>query len=303
MLGPGGASVTEAAKRTRGLRAIAYRRDPGGGWELVTGRPAPMRRGAVREYAGYVETVARPLRRRELPTATIPVIVNFGPAYRLLDSEAPDDPARAIEQTGGFAAGLDDRFAVTESTGIAHCLQCNLSPLAAYRLFAHPMRDLARRVVSLDDLFGGEAQRLTERLAEQPSWERRFALLDAFLADCLSEGPAPSPEIVWAWRQLTRSAGSVAIATLREELGWSAKRLIARFREEVGLPPKQAARLLRFQRAAAMATGDVVDWCAFARRHGYFDQAHLINEFQRFAGETPQGVIRRRLPADGGFAG
>jgi methylphosphotriester-DNA--protein-cysteine methyltransferase len=99
------------------------------------------------------------------------------------------------------------------------------------------------------------------------------------------------------------SGGRVPIATLADELGWSPKRLIARFREQIGLPPKQTARLLRFQRAAAaIATGQAADWGYFAQRHGYYDQSHLINEFQRMAGDTPDGLARRRLPGDGGFA-
>ena len=294
--------MAESAHHDQDERQIRRRGDPSAGWELVTGRPAPRLRAAVRAYEGYVETSARPLRRRELPVAHIPVIVNFGPPYRLLDPAAPDDPTRAVEQRGGFVAGLDDAFSITESTGAAHCLQLNLAPLAAYRLFGQPLSEIARQVVPLEALLGEEAHLLTERLAEQPGWERRFALLDAAVAGRLAAGPRPSPEIAWAWRQLQQSAGAVAIATLREELGWSAKRLIAGFRQEIGLPPKQTARLLRFQQAAARATSDVADWAAFARHHGYVDQAHLINEFQRFAGDTPGGLARRRLPADGGCA-
>jgi AraC-like DNA-binding protein len=294
--------VAEKATRVQAGRILTRRRDPAGGWALVSGSPDPSLRGAVRGYEGYVETMARPLRRRELPSANITVIVNFGSPYRLLDPATPDDPTRGVEQVGSFVAGLDDRFAVVESNGAANCLQLNLAPLAAYRLFARPMSDLARQVVSLDELLGAQAALLTEELAALPSWGRRFDRLERVIARRLVEAPAPSSEIIWAWRQLARSGGQVAIATLSAELGWSARRLIAHFREQVGLSPKLTARLLRFQRAAAGVTTDVVDWGAFARQHGFYDQAHLINEFQQFAGDTPPGLARRRLPANGGFA-
>jgi AraC-like DNA-binding protein len=291
------------APRAHADNIVAHRQAIDGGWELVVGRPAPSVRPAVREYEGYVETMARPMRRRELPAADVTVIVNFGSPYRLLDPANPDDAARSVEYRSGFVAGLDDTFAVTESTGTAHCLQLNLAPLSAFRLFGLPMSDLARRVVTLDDLLGAEAALLTEQLVELPDWAARFSLLDATIAGRLAGSAAPSPEIVWAWRQLARSSGRVAISTLSSELGWSAKRLIARFREQVGLPPKQTARLLRFQRAAARLTFDETpDWSAFAQQLGYYDQAHLINEFHQFAGDTPEGLVRRRIAMGGGFA-
>ncbi len=94
------------------------------------------------------------------------------------------------------------------------------------------------------------------------------------------------------------------IAMLGEELGWSPKRLIARFREQVGLPPKQVARLLRFQRVTNLFLAtETPNWGALARQCGYYDQSHLIHEFQRFAGDTPHGLERRRLVTGGGFAG
>jgi AraC-like DNA-binding protein len=295
--------MAELAVPAHADNIVEHRRAIDGGWELVVGRPAPSLRPVVREYEGYIETMTRPMRRRELPSAAITVIVNFGSPYRLLDPADPDDVARSVEFGSGFVAGLDDTFAVTESTGAAHCLQLNLAPLAAYRLFGLPMSDLARRVVTLDDLLGAEAALLSEQLIELPDWAARFALLDATIVGRLAESPSPSPEVVWAWRQLARSGGRVSIATLSGELGWSAKRLIARFREQVGLPPKQTARLLRFQLAAARLSQDETpDWSAFAQQHGYYDQAHLINEFRQFAGDTPEGLVRRRIAMGGGFA-
>ena len=150
---------------------------------------------------------------------------------------------------------------------------------------------------------GAWAVDLAERLQAAPTWDARFAALDAALAFRLATARAPSPQVAWAWRQLARSGGRVPISTLGDELGWSPKRLIARFREQVGLPPKQVARLLRFQRATTLIlAAESPDWGALARMCGYYDQSHLIHEFQRFAGDTPEGLTRRRLATGGGFA-
>jgi AraC-like DNA-binding protein len=65
------------------------------------------------------------------------------------------------------------------------------------------------------------------------------------------------------------------------------------FHEEVGLAPKQFARVRRFQWALRwLRKGPRVNWAWLAVECGYYDQAHLIKDFQTFAGVCPQ-----RLPA------
>jgi AraC-like DNA-binding protein len=76
------------------------------------------------------------------------------------------------------------------------------------------------------------------------------------------------------------------VETLCEELGWSRRRLAARFREAVGLPPKTVARLLRLDRAIELA-GSGMAWAEVAYACGYFDQSHLVNEFRRITGASP----------------
>ena len=60
--------------------------------------------------------------------------------------------------------------------------------------------------------------------------------------------PIPSPEVDRAWERLVASAGAAPIARVADEVGWSHKHLIARFKRQVGLRPKTAARLVRFER-------------------------------------------------------
>ena len=165
------------------------------------------------------------------------------------------------------------------------------------------MDALANRSVPLGQVCGPWAVELADQLQVALTWDDRFAVLDAALAARLANANDPSPEVAWAWRQLARSGGGVPISTLGDELGWSPKRLIARFREQIGLPPKQVARLLRFQQATTLiSAAESPDWGGLAHMCGYYDQSHLIHEFQRFAGDTPEGLTRRRLVTGGGFA-
>jgi AraC-like DNA-binding protein len=93
--------------------------------------------------------------------------------------------------------------------------------------------------------------------------------------------------------RLRETHGRVAVASLATELGWSRKRLVARFRREVGLPPKTVARLLRFERARELAQRpNRAGWAEIAFDCGYYDQAHLINEFRAVTGRAPETFLQ-----------
>jgi transcriptional regulator GlxA family with amidase domain len=86
--------------------------------------------------------------------------------------------------------------------------------------------------------------------------------------------------------RLVATGGAVRVEQLARETGWSRRHLSARFREEVGMPPKAFARLVRFQRAAGLlrAGADLAD-AAYAC--GYADQPHMNRDFRDLFGAPP----------------
>jgi phytoene dehydrogenase-like protein len=139
----------------------------------------------------------------------------------------------------------------------------------------------------LEELLPGE---LVERLATAATWDDRFALLDRVLARRLRDARTVSPEVVWVWQRLRETHGQARIGALADELGWSRKRLVARCREQLGLAPKPAARLLRFEHARSLAGS--MGWGELAFASGFSDQPHLIAEFRSFTGKTPETFLQ-----------
>ena len=91
---------------------------------------------------------------------------------------------------------------------------------------------------------------------------------------------------------LLRSAGSVPVSAIAHEVGWSERHLANRFRAEIGLAPKAAARVARFHRARHALQRELADrgradiaWIAAGC--GYADQSHLDRDFNAFAGLPP----------------
>jgi AraC-like DNA-binding protein len=169
-------------------------------------------------------------------------------------------------------------------------LEVWLDPLGAYRLLGLPVNELSGQLTDLADVLGGTARRLTEQLRETPNWRQRFALMDQFLLRRMAGGPRASPQVGRAWQRLVTTGGTVPIGQIADEVGWSHKHLIVQFRRQAGLPPKTAARLIRFDWVwRHVDRRRPLDWGQVAAEVGYADQAHLIRHFREFTGITPTG--------------
>jgi AraC-like DNA-binding protein len=247
---------------------------------LIEHRPSPALAGRVVRYCGFEERTPQPLQRREGPGVSTVLVFAFEEHW-LINGE----------RHTSFTGGLHEAQVTTEHPGRSLGLQVDLDPLAARALFGLPAHELANRTVPLDDVLSPE---LAERLANAGGWPDRFALLDEALTAALADA-RPSAEIAWAWGRLRSSHGRIPVGALCEELGWSRKRIVARFRDELGLPPKAVARLLRFERARSLA--GTMAWGELAYACGFADQSHLINEFRAITGRTPETFLQDTLAA------
>lgn len=267
-----------------------------GAWESVQREPSAHLRPFVARLEGYVEHATTFASRMEIPSAIIPVIINFGPKYIVSGPGNPSGPS----QLSSFVAGLVNRHVIVEATGLSNGMQINFTPMGAHLFLGVPMHELANRAVRFEDVFGAADRRIVAQLEDTPDWDTRFDLIEAFISNRIARARVPSPEVGWASRRLEETGGQFSIGALAAEIGWSRKHLIARFREQIGLPPKTMARIIRFQRAIRQLDGDnETHWAHIAYDCGYYDQAHFNRDFREFTGCTPTQYMARRLPGGG----
>jgi AraC-like DNA-binding protein len=266
-----------------------------GSWTLAERRSDERLRGLVDRFEDYEETSApAAIRRQEPPVPVVPLIANFEASWEVADS-----PEGVPVRHHSFIAGLSDRTAYVSAAGPASCIQVNLTPLGAFRLLGAPMHELAGRTVELGDVLPSELAHLPERLAEAQTSETRFALLDELLLRRLARAPEPAAEVAWAWGILERTHGRAPIGWLCERIGRSRRHLAARFREQIGLTPKSAARILRFNRAVLLLRAGDATLADVAFTSGYYDQAHMNRDFRELAGTSP-GAFAARIVPDAG---
>lgn len=222
---------------------------------------------------------------RMVPHPAVTLLLEFGAGSPILDSAAGRQHRESIVAGPWFGSG----GTVLARGENVECVQVRLSPVIAGAVLGASPADLDGTVVSLADLWGREAARLREQLGDASSWQDRFALTDTLLARRHEAGPSVDPEVAWAWHRIIGSHGAARVEGLAAEVGWSRKRLWSRFRSQLGLPPKRAAKLVRFDHAAhRLVAGDGA--ARVAADAGYADQSHLHRDVMEFTGSTPATV-------------
>ena len=253
--------------------------------EHVHARPAPALRPYVAFYSGYRQRGMPPGRHRGLPSPYLTVILTIDDP---LVVAAHPDRRQAPGRYDALVGGLHVAPAMIVSDGAQSGVQLAVHPLGCRALFGLPAAELANVDADLTSVVGDTlVGELRDRLRRATSWPARFAALDEVLCRRMLTRAGPvHPDVAHAFRRLLASGGRVAITDLAREIGWSGRHLTNRFRAEFGLRPKEAARVIRFDRARRrIAPG--VRLAGIAADAGYFDQAHLVRDFQVFAGCSP----------------
>jgi AraC-like DNA-binding protein len=254
--------------------------------EHVRRRPAEALRPYIAWYSGYRQRGVAPALHRGLPSPFLTLIFTLDEPLTVL---AHPDPAQAPADFGTLLGGLHASPALIAHQGAQSGIQVALKPPGARALLGLPAGELAQLDVPADAVLGGAAARIHDRVRAADGWPERFSVLDEdFVILLTCRGAGLAPEVARAWRLLLRSGGTLPVNQLAAETGWSSRHLASRFRAEIGLTPKAAARVVRFDRAKRRlvnsADGSLAD---LATACGYFDQAHLAREFRALAGCPP----------------
>jgi len=212
------------------------------------------------------------------------------PSFRVL----PDGCADIIfERPGGrrgrglIAVGAMTCAKAFDVPARQFVLGVRFRPAMAIRFLHAPASEIVDGMIALADAWGEARTRLLlERLAESKSPAECIRRFEAGL----EAPPALDPvEKAIAW--LVENRGQVSVESLAAAASLSPRQFRRICIDRSGLTPKRLARILRFRHAAAHATAVPLSrrrgWVDIALECGYFDQAHLINEFREFSGLAP----------------
>ncbi len=263
--------------------------------------PAQRVRPFVSGYSGYRQAGVAPATHRGLPSPALTFILTLDDPLVMAAHPDPRQPPGSYDTLLG---GLHTTPALITHDGRQSGIQLALSPLGARALLGVPAGELANWDGDATAVLGSFAAELRERVLARGSWPERFAVIDELLGRRAAAGADAArarvrPEVGHAWRRLRQTRGTVPVAELAAETGWSARHLNSLLRAEVGLAPKAAARVFRFDHARRLITraarsagaagfaGSGATLADLAAECGYYDQAHLAREFREMAGCPP----------------
>ncbi|MFJ2769315.1 helix-turn-helix domain-containing protein [Streptomyces sp. NPDC087300] len=158
-------------------------------------------------------------------------------------------------------------------------------PGTAPAVLGVPADELRDRRVELADLWtAAQARRLAERVdaARDP-----MAALESLAAGRAARAAAPDPLLAHVVRSL--DAG-LSVAATAAAAGVNARTLHRRSLPAFGYGPKSLGRILRLQRALALAR-EGTPYAATAAAAGFADQAHLAREVKELTGLALTGLL------------
>jgi AraC-like DNA-binding protein len=247
---------------------------------LLTYTPPPPLAAFV-DMLWLAEGPAPPHRReRLLPTGTTELVID------LRESSPMRVPMLSGPHSESFVIDTAPQTAI---------MGVHFRPGGAFPFFKAPAGQLHNIHLHLDALWGRRAAELREQLLEAQTPPQRFRILERLLLAQAVRPLARHPAVDFALHAFRDASRELSVSAVVDRTGWSQRRFIEVFRDEVGLTPKLFCRIIRFQQVLRLLHGRrEIDWASVAAACGYYDQAHFINDFRDFSGFSPTAYLRDR---------
>jgi AraC-like DNA-binding protein len=231
-----------------------------------------------------------------VPDGRAEIVLHLGEPFAEMDPTG-----RALPQGRALVAGQLTAPLRIASRARADVVGIRLRTGAAQRLLAPSQSELTGRVVPLAVVMRGLEPCLLDAVRGETDLRSRAARLATALGRLVSHrssGP------IDAAVTLLETARAGTVGELARSVGLTPRTLQRRFQAEVGMDPTLLRRILRFRAAFRQLEGlPPGRWSRVAPRVGYFDQAHLIREFRRFAGAPPSVFFGARPELARAFSG
>jgi AraC-like DNA-binding protein len=264
--------------------------------------PAPRLREYVRFYAHREVRIGGAAAVIRVPARAFHLVeFVFGDAFQVLypDQSRVDTSPSAVVVGSQTHCRSQLKF-----LGAVQCFVIMFQPTGLHRLFSTPVPELTDCSYEAHSVLGAFVSQLEQQLGNTKNFDERVRITDRFLL-CLSPNARAFDRISAAASQILRAAGNARIAALSRDAGLSVRQFERCFMQQVGVHPKLFARIVRFEAALdSKARSSTKSWTDVAHEFGYYDQMHMVHDFESFTGATPtkilgevEALFRERLEA------
>jgi AraC-like DNA-binding protein len=235
-----------------------------------------------------------PRKERIVPSGTTELVINLRDDEIRIHNRAQ---SKHKLFSGAVVSGPYSSTFVVDAMQHESMLGVHFKPGGAFPFLGALASELTDAHVDLADLWGRSGLELRERLCVVSSHRQRFQIMEKVLTDRLRRSRKGHVAIAIALDGFGPNGTDTSVRAVAREVGLCQRRFRNVFAAQVGLTPKVFCRILRFQRVRSLADQiEKPDWAQIASICGYFDQSHLINDFQEFSGFNPTQYLRRLRP-------
>jgi AraC-like DNA-binding protein len=186
--------------------------------------------------------------------------------------------------------GLRDSYRMFNNTAGVGSILVFFREHGAARFIRTPLNELFDESLPLAHFFERSAlSEIEERLAAAADDSARIKLVEDFLIKQLHERE-PDMLVARALDHIHASKGTIRMTELAGLLNTSASPLEKRFRQEVGASPKKFSMIVRAQNVLAAMDKGQQHYAEYLA--SYYDQAHFIKDFKKFAAITPEQYLK-----------
>lgn len=171
---------------------------------------------------------------------------------------------------------------------IRHVVAVNFKCGALHRLSKIPICELVNISLEPDLIFGSEIKALKQRLLDDQCDQAVIYHIERYFLHKLTQMRDEEPFDL-ALHHMLHCKGNVPIEQLANFAALSLRQFERKSLSHVGMSPKLFSRLSRFLIAYMMKENNPkLHWTSIAYNCGYYDQMHLIRDFKKFLGLSPQ---------------
>jgi AraC-like DNA-binding protein len=219
------------------------------------------------------------------------IIINIGDPFYTSDPYA--DEAARTTSSGVWINGKHEYPFILENPGKAAFYVVAVKAGMLPCLIDIPVSETNERALPAELWTSHNLHELRESLLVSNSPDANFQLIEAFFTRMLMPSKLPDPGII---EYINRSLETDTVEDMCRRLGYSRKWVWTTVKKAFGSPLKNMQGIIRFnQHLTNIAT---VPEAPLSGLHGFYDQAHFINDFKRRTGMTPKyyQLLCRRFP-------
>ncbi|HEY8185775.1 MAG TPA: DUF6597 domain-containing transcriptional factor [Pyrinomonadaceae bacterium] len=233
-----------------------------------------------------------PRKERIVPSGTTELVINLRDDEIRIHNRAQSQQHKRF--SGAILSGPYSRIFVVDAMQHESMLGVHFKPGGAFPFLGALASELTDAHANLADLWGHSGLELRERLCTADTHRQRFEIMEEVLMDRLGRSRKGHLAVGIALNGFGPYGTRASVRDVARDVGICQRRFSSVFAAQVGLTPKVFCRILRFQRVRILADQiEKPDWAQIASTCGYFDQSHLINDFQEFSGFSPAEYLRR----------